>query len=501
MQRLKLLGMLLALLCVGNIANVSALDAAVRDTTVAPKYSASFYPVAKTSRHVIGSPIVTMPQASALVAYFDADTLIGTVSNGAEVTSLTDSVGLINATAPAGSGPTFATNVANGHAALRYSARSKYLSIGRPAALTSAMASGANWSVVIVFRNAGNTGTVYSAMLGDNLANMSLGASATGVNNPKGNVVTRSYSSGDPAANIHTMAYVYEGNGVSGRTFADGTMYFAPIALSFNTGTDPLYIGNVLTSAGGSIDGTRGFTGDILLIAFFNVALSPAEVWQADGFARWRFGKQLATAGLADFGLFEGDSQTFGTSATPDTAMPVLVANSLGLKQGQFANLGKPSAGVAAGTGSGNNLMDHAVRDADQFRRITGLPIWMIAGEYYNQGAGGGTEPTGATLASNNRTYCYTRRLADPTIRISMWTSLASWQRQGATRDGFNKSLVANPGACDQIIPVHLDPMIGVDGAFGTSGAPSAVSDGSGIHLNSIGTPYHAADVLPFAHR
>lgn len=455
-------------------------------------------------------PLTTFPVTGADVLDINPDSLSGTFANGANVTSFTDDTATATCTGTTGTYLTYATNVANGHAALHSTTPNQYANCGRPAALAAAMTDPHAFTIILVFKSPAGLDSRYNVIFGDFLGRVSghgfsLGASLSGIHE-NAPTLLRSLSAGDGSANVHTLIYSGDAGagssgGFIGRVFLDGTMARGFYPLSIGPNSDPLFVGSALEATGGATPATtRGFVGDILRIRVLNTALSAPKVWQADAWARATYGKALATVGLSYFALFDGDSQTQGTGATPDTAMPVLVANSLGLKNGQFANVGKPSAVVASG-GSGNGLIDSAARDVDGFHTVTGLPIVLIVGEYYNQGTSGGTTATGDALAANNRLYAQLRKAADPSVHIVMWTSLASYNRQGTARDQFNLDLVTAPGPyIDAVIPVHTDPNIGVDGALGTTTSGSTVSS-DGIHLNSTGTPYHAALVTPFVHR
>lgn len=467
-------------------------------------------PVFGSSGGSVTPPLTTLPQQAARVMEIDPDSLNGSLSDGAAVLSITDLINsYVGTSTNSTTAPTLAKNAANGHSALRYSVPTKFISMGRPAAVETAMSTAAGWSALVVFQNATGLASRYNAMLADLSSTACLCASVNGAQSS--GATRRTYSSGDPNTNIHTMIYSGDAGASTvnhGRIYMDGTSFetqFSAKTASANA-ADNLYLGNASDTTGSGVIGSnRGFVGDILYIIVWNTALSASEAWQADCWARNNFGKTLATAGMTFFPVFDGDSQTMGvqqTGATGDTSMPAQTALLLGLKQGQFANTGKASAVVASGGGSGNNMIDSAARDVDGFHAVTGLPIVLICGEWYNQGTSGGTNAAGVTLANNNRTYASLRKAADPTIKILMWTSLSSWNHDGSTgstREGFNNSLVSTPGSIDVVIPVHTDANIGVFGAVTVSTATTYFADG--IHLNGVsGTPVHAGIIAPYVH-
>jgi hypothetical protein len=452
-------------------------------------------------------PLTTLPQQAARVMVIDPDTLNGSLSDGAAVLSITDLINsYVGTSTNSTTAPTLAKNAANGHSALRYTTVSKFISMGRPPAVETAMSTSHGWSAMAVFQNATGLSNRYNVLLGD-LAGTAGGLSASVGGAQTNGAVLRSYSSGDPNTNVHTVMYSGDagaGTATIGRLYMDGTAYqnqYTPKTASANA-ADVLYIGNGSDTTGsGVIGANRGFVGDILYIVVWNTALSASEAWQADCWARNYFGKTLATAGMTFFPVFDSDSQFMGQGATPDTSTPALTASILGLKQGQFANVGKSSAVVVAGGNSGNNLIDSAPRDVDGFHTVTGLPVVLVCGEYYNQGSAGGTNAAGVLLANNNRTYASLRKAADPTVKIIMWTSLSSWNRDGSTgstREGFNNSLVSTPGSIDVVIPVHTDTNIGVFGAVTVNTATTYFADG--IHLNPTGTAVHAGILAPYVH-
>jgi hypothetical protein len=500
---------------VGTLAVAfSPLAATIRTANISPQYAATFLASnGKVARRVsfFSDPLTALPLPGNVLVDFNPDTLA--LSDGALVTSMTDSAGTISngsitATAPSGNAFTYKTGIANGHSVLRATTSSRYLSLGHPTVLSSNLATPSAWSVMVVFRNSQTTGN-YSILLGDVINQVSgsgitLGAGPNGAMANSG--TARSYSSGDPASNIHTMVYSGDAGASttsSGRRYLDGTMYTAFVPMKIDTNADPLYIGNSADSTGAGIGSARGMLGDIVRVIFWNTALSAPQVWQADAWARTTYGKALATAGRSFFTVWDGDSQTQGVGATGDTSMPVLTMNSLGVAQGGFANVGKSGATVQSGTNSGNNDIDSAARDVDGFHAVTGLPIVLVHGEWYNQGQGGGVTSTGASTANMNRTYYALRKAADPTVRIVCWTSLSSYNHDdtgAGTRTGFNSSLVSNPGSCSDVVDVSANANIGANGAAGTTAAASTYF-ADGIHLNSTGTPIHAALMAPHVHR
>lgn len=474
---------------------------------------------------VISPPLTTLPQPSFVGMDINPDTVAQ--ADATEVTSITDATNSITCTAPGGSGPTLKTaavvgSLTNGHNLLRTTTSTKYLACGRPAGLATAMSNAHDWSVMVVFRNASAASTSYATLFGDVVNGHATTGGITmiaGVNDVQEDThvvgIGRSYSPGDPASNVHT--YIYSGDAgfdsanTKGRLFLDGTMWYGTHPLKQSTNAaDQLTIFSASTNAG-TFAPVWGYTGDILRVIVWATPLSAAEAWQADAYARVTYGKQLGTVGLTFFTVWDGDSQTMGTGACvgaqcsgsgngagnsfSDNSLPWLTANSLGLKLGQYANVGKPSARMPAT--AANSVISSAARDADQWHTVTGLPIVLVIGEWYNQANQG----TGVQLANNNRQYCTDRKAADPTVHIVMWTTLSSWQYDTSLRGDFNTSLMTNPGNCDVIAPVHTDPFIGVDGAAGTVNNVYSTYFSDAIHLNGTGAGKHRDFLLPYVHR
>lgn len=519
---MKFLRNLLAILAVIQIAIPAG--AQIGTGVSIPQVAARFI---YSSGSVINPPLTTLPQPSFVAMDINPDTVSQT--DGTEVTSISDTTNSITCTAPAGSGPTIknAISQANGHNVLRTTVSTKYLNCGRPASLATAMSSLAGWSMIAVFRNPGNTDTVYSAIVGDIINNGSGGFSFTvgsgRVNqNAKDIVSGKAYSPGDPATNIHTVGYSgdagYDVALTNGRMFLDGTMWWGtrPLKQSQNA-ADNITLFSASNNAG-TFSPVWGYVGDLVRVIAWSKPLTAAEMWQADAWARVTYGKTLATQGLSYFLVFDGDSQTMGTGAGSDSnsnlntrpfadnSMPWLVAQAKGLSLGQYANVGKPSAKtkpVASG-GANNNITDSAVRDVDQWHAVTGLPIVLVVGEYYNE-AGGccGVTATGVTQANLNRAYATARKTADATIKIIMWTSLSSCNRDGTTgsaREGFNNSLISTPGNIDVVVPLHTETNIGVYGSINVC-TPSTYSP-DGIHLNGqVGYPAMRDFLLPYVHQ
>lgn len=403
-----------------------------------------------------------VPSGGAMIYEMDPDKIAQ--ADGSRVTSLTDPVSGITATATAGLGPLVVKNVNNGHAVLRYAnVNTERLSLGKPAAIVAACATANDWSLVVVMKDAkGTEGN--SPAFGDNFSTNGF-ICMSSVDSGFGNKKIRHDFAGATAANVRTFVYSGERIGTlgKGRQYSNGMM----------TGTDAmtlaqaydLFIGYAQNNGTGNFQ----FNGDILYIAIMTGNLTAPEALQQHLWACNKYGEASPLAGRTYFPVFDGDSITYGIEATAMTfSFPSQLAVKRGWKWGQWANVGKPSATVASSGTNANTMMDKATRDVDGYADVTGLPVVLVSGEWYNQGGGGGTTSGGAILANNNRLYATTRKVTGKFVYQLGWTSTASADRNGAGRDGFNASLMSNLGDYNSMVAMHLNALVGVD-AQGTN--------------------------------
>ena len=431
---------------------------------------------------VTPQPLTTLPTAN-LLAYWDASDITGK-SDGQTVATWTDRISGITATAPAGFEPTYKTGLANSKPALRFNG-SKRMVINQVTALASAMTNSRNWSVSIFYKNAGNgswnaifgqgydTGFLFQASSTD--------AAIAHVGCPYLNTT---------GTNVHTLSYSGVSGANTGRISLDGTAFSEPNAQQLNTSL-PLGIGS--TGNGGINSGdaadNSGYSGDILGFAIWSAGISPAKILQSHLYACRNWGEASPLAGLARFVVNDGDSQSAGP---PGSGLwSYKLAQAKGWKLGSFAMVGRHSASVASGSGggiNGNNLVDWAAEEVDEFKIVTALPITLCWFEWYNQRTSDVPSVTSLDLPAI-RAYNSARKAADPTIKILMGTALDSWADQAdqSGRHAFSAGVVANSGGADVVVRLDLDSRIGVDGS-----APSTVNGsnsyfGDGVHPNEAG--------------
>ena len=397
----------------------------------------------------------TFPTSGAIL--YEMDPASAGVADGARAKSVPDATRSITATAP-GAGPVFIANAANGKAGLRFAGTDDRLTIGEPTAVASALSQSTGWSFIITFKDAQGPGAInYRAMFCDDYRTGFF--VAAGADNVARDNASRSYDVSDPAANVHTLVYSAEGVGVRGRAYLDGSLFTAGETMTHGAGK-PFTIGALM------IDGAPfdSFVGTILNFRIVNTAWSPAEALQAHFWACARYGKPLPIAGRSYFPVMDGDSITFGIGTNGDGSYPAQLARLRGWALGGYANVGKPGAIIEPG-GDPNNLTDWAARDVDGFAEVTGLPVVLISGEWFNQGFAGGTTQSGQDTANKNRAYALLRKNAGKVSKHLMWTSTSA-DREGGGRDSFNASLVADHPNIDVVVPVHTDPTIGVNGRY-----------------------------------
>jgi hypothetical protein len=423
----------------------------------------------------------TQPWTSGEQVYaMDPDQISG--ADGSRVTSHTDPASSIVATAPGSTGPLLVKNVAAGHAALRFAGNAaERLSIGRPAAVVSACAAETNWSFVLVLKSPNGSNNL-ACPFGDDYSNNGTFAVANGTTagaKYNSGLVPYGVFAGDVRDDIKVLIYSGETmGGARGRHFYNGV----PSQVSAG-GTLAKTYDAVIGCGSNNGSGTFPYTGDILGLYIISKALSAPEALQAYLWACNKFGKTSPLAGRTYFPLFDGDSHTAGVGATNTTNYVAQLAIKRGWPVGAWGNVGKPSATVAStGVATANTMMDKAPRDTDGFADVTGLPVVLMTGEWYNQGGSGGDAASGTNTANNNRTYATTRKATGKFARIGTWTSMASATRIGAGRDGFNASLVSTPGDFDFVVPIHTDSTIGVD----AKGSDTTVFP-DGVHPNAAG--------------
>lgn len=400
-------------------------------------------------------PKTTFPTKSGNTILWEMDPDKVPQSNNTRVTSHTDPVSGLTSTAP-GTGPMYIVNSANGHAGFRFSNNdAERLVLGKPAAVVNVTSVNAGWAMVVVLKNTTTDGN--NAAFGDNYSN--------------GLFLTPSWgyapfsTTGETVSGIHT--YVYSGNPVGmgdAVRYRDGVQLYGAAGVRLGAGANVIMIGSGRND--GDQNGSFPYDGDILYIALVQGDYTPAEALQIHLWACNKWGKASPLAGRTYFPVFDGDSITAGTGAEWFQTYPTQIAAARGWKAGQWANVGKPGASVTGiGGDGGNNMMTRGVRDCDGFADVTGLPVVLIAGEWYNQGTGGGTTGQGVSAADNLRTYAATRKATGKFQKLIGWTSTSS-QREGTARDGFNASLMSNPGAFDAMTPMHTDSKVGVNGQY-----------------------------------
>lgn len=403
-----------------------------------------------------------IPSGGSVIYAMDPDQVSG--ADGSRVTTHTDPLSGIVATATAGLGPVLVKNVNNGHAVLRFAnVNTERLSLGKPAAIVSACATANDWSMIVVMKDAkGTEGN--SPAFGDNFSTNGV-VCMSSADSGYGFRKIRHDFAGATGANVRTFVYSGERIGTlgKGRQYNNGLMVGAD-GITLAQAYD-LFIGYAQNNGTGNFQ----FNGDILGIYIMTGNLSAPEALQAHLWACNKFGEASPLAGRTWFPVFDGDSITYGIEATDMTkSFPSQLAVKRGWKWSQWANVGKPSAVVASSGTNANTMMDKAPRDVDGYADVTGLPVVLVSGEWYNQGGGGGTTSGGATLANNNRLYATTRKATGKFSYQLGWTSTASADRNGAGRDGFNASLMSNPGDYNSMVAMHLNSLVGVD-AQGTN--------------------------------
>lgn len=447
-------------------------------------------------------PITTTALPANQIYDLDPDTLNGSLADGAEIASMVDSIGGYTATGgPTGERMLLKKSISNGHSVMRCQVPYARLQIGRPATVAAAMAAANtySWSIVVRNPNRAVSGTDKGCLFGDESvatsATQLYRVSAGGINSKSGgnsNATPFNWRTGDPASGIHVITYSGDQAGPdlahTGRVYVDGVQVYNWAGITIHA-TKDMYLGCLPLNGAFAIPG-YSFQGDILRMKVWNTGLSGPQVQQEYQWACNYFGKTSPLAGMTYFPVFDGDSQTVGWGATiSNNAWAFRVAESKGWINGAFAIAAKAGCTIVTGGGvNASNITDKGPRDVDGYRLVTGLPLKIIVGEWWNSSAV--DHLTGSVAANAMRTYGTTRIAANSDTTLVCWTSFTSATQKGAERDAFNASLVANPGPYSIVVPIHTDPEIGVDNP------PNfAARFPDGIHQDDVGHGITATDM------
>lgn len=316
------------------------------------------------------APGLTFVQSANLFMNFDPSTLTGT--DGTGQASWTDSESGMVASVTGGGQPTLKTNVMNGKPALRC-AGSQWMDLGRPAALTTAMAG--DYTIMLVCTNLVAGANAIAGMFG-NCTNTNFDFWLITNTTNVGRYLDTAYRA-NPLATSDLYVIFYSGRrntaipGVPGgfpRTLAgvNGTSFFqngsaptTPGAGNFGIGTPRLE-----STVSGN---TYSFRGDILGIYGWNTNLSYVDIIRQTRLIHTFYDKPMPWAGVTNrFWVTDGDSITLGIggnySATGN--YPSIAANSMSKTFGQWTNNGR-NGGSATTLAADYAFQYTGIMDAD----------------------------------------------------------------------------------------------------------------------------------------
>lgn len=324
------------------------------------------------TRQSAGKTVSFLPQAANLVAKWSADDLIGLVADNGLVASWIDDVNNVAATqGTTASQPTFKLNRLGGMPSVTFPGTAQ-LSIGRPAALTTAIDS-QTYSLLIVFRTLGSAsvGNLFGATAGgDSFMYIADGSNIGRFQNAQApySALNTFTTIGATAAKPYTSG---SGSGLE-RQYVNGG------AVASITTAAPATGGNSF-SIGSAADGALRVNAEIFDILVWSTTLSVKEMMQAEMWACNKYSQAYPWANIPAITVFDGDSITAGVgSTTATTNYPYITAQALGLSYGQWTNMGIGGITMA-------NVDANAVSEIDTISLLTGKYINLPVFEYFNQ--------------------------------------------------------------------------------------------------------------------
>lgn len=417
---------------------------------------------------VASEPAHTLPGGA--VADWNAESLA--LSDGAAVTSWTDSVAGINATGRGTTKPTFVANAMGGKPGVRFQpAQAQDFNAGLPAALTAAFGS-REYTVVAVCANIGaaatSIGTVFSSQL-SGIDGVLLFADGAKVGrylfyrdyNGANKLTVFGYTA---TAKASGLAPVSASPGPYTREFINGSIVACVKGNIPTYKTDGFYIG--------SLHGNHYANMTMLRMMIWDRPLSPAEILQLQYHLEAHY--QQTVARPNKLVVFDGDSITAGANSytAHQYNYPNIVAQNLNLPLGSWTITAVP------GTTS-QDMTARASYEVDPIMAVAAKPVINVSFEWYNMSV------KGDTTTGPIRAYAAQQKAAGQAILIGSSTSDPNDAGPGDARSLFNASLDSDHSSFDAYVPMHNNPKIGINGASAADANPGPrfYFDGFGIHF------------------
>lgn len=418
-----------------------------------------------------------IPLLGNLVFKLSADSLA--LTNGANVTSWTDSQNGIVAGTVVGTGPTFQTNVLGTKPSVRFGGAGS-LNIATPGALQTAVDS-QTYTVMIVCKTLsgggiGSFNTVFAASAGGNSFMFYSDTANAGRYDGTGAPPTSTYNGSSP----FSMGNISNGAAavsiVLEQQCLNGTSYYTTV-----TGLAPGSGGNTFTL------GARGtlfqWHGDLFEVLVWNVALTPAQYMQAEKWWRDKYALAYPWASITKMPVFFGDSIMGGVGASSSgggvtpvvSASPFLAAQTnLGLTWGQYQSLG-----------IGGLTMNQMITLAPNYvnpivDQLGGKKIGVMCFEWANQRDS--TQTAGASMLAALKAKALVQTVFGTSTSASLYDPAAARATFDSAWDAAHTTNI------DAYMAIHTDTHIGVDGSYAANS-----SAGDGLHLPNATQPFLAA--------
>ena len=417
------------------------------------------------------SAVTTLPQLGSIVYRISADTL--GLSDNDPVSSWVDSINGADATqgTPANR-PLFKTNQAGGKPCVRFDGVNDSLSIGRPAALATAIDS-QNYTYLVVCK------VVSATSLG---AAFAAGSGGSGIFVVADGTFLGQYGNNDSwmypsnGASLTTIGGTSTTNAsgtsksVCSRYFLNGGVYVAHNGAGKVTGGSNFAIG---VEAGSSFFGSV----DIFDIIVWNVELTPTELMQAQMSICDKYAQAYPWAAAGSILVLEGDSITANIINIPvPDRVPYKIGTALSRVPGTYTTVAIP----------GMQMRNIATKSAEWtgIGALTGKDVKVTLGEFYNEQ---GT--AAATLQTYTNTACSTIR-AIANTKLCLWTSIGSVDDPNANRVSHGSYYDTNYAThSDSYVATHTNATIGIQTAYATNGGGAGLNlwQGDGVHQNAAG--------------
>lgn len=461
-------------------------------------FRAGFYSGVCVGALAGGTPTPTptpLPEQANILYRFSADDIPAQTDNTA-LTGWTDSVSALTISQATGANrPKYRTSRTGGKPAVQFEGN-QWLTVGRPAALLSAMGNAnttTGYSHVFVVANTlAASDATYGGIFGSGV----LGRYWTICNGTREGC--------DPPGGQN---WIYD-TGAGFRVFVM-TMHSERFTQFFHNGTCygnpaiPPASAPANNFALGACSDAANYTSktDLMEWVVYNKALTWGDVLRVVKWAHDKYGQAYPWAGAEYFSVFDGDSQTAGDLAAATSSpnysssqncYPARLARAKSLPKGWWTNLARSGRQASHMVTNGSQI--------DEIAGIVGKPVILSAFEFYNSPSATGT---------TQKTYLADRKAANPAIKIAWGTSVDNGWTSGTRfvdRPAYNAAFAGNANI-DYLVPLHLNTNVGIDGACpdgSPAGAGNTYFHTDGIHnlnpghqeiANEFGTAWDALAV------